>query len=77
MWLCRPAALIALAAAWPGWQGGIFGFKLTFSSGLANLVLVTEVVAIITLAITGALPLRQRRAAAGRPGPGPGRPAAA
>jgi hypothetical protein len=39
---------------------GIFGFKLTFSSGLANLVLVIEIVAIIMLALTGALLLRQR-----------------
>ena len=39
---------------------GIFGFKLTFSSGLANLVLVIEIVAIIALAITGALLLRGR-----------------
>ncbi len=32
---------------------GIFGFKLTFSSGLANTVLVIEIVAVILLAITG------------------------
>jgi hypothetical protein len=39
---------------------GIFGFKLTFSSGLANLVLVIEILAIITLALTGAVLLRER-----------------
>jgi hypothetical protein len=32
---------------------GIFGFKLTFSSGLANTVLVIEIAAVILLAITG------------------------
>jgi hypothetical protein len=31
---------------------GIFGFKLTFTSGLANTVLVIEVAAVILLAIT-------------------------
>ena len=50
---------------------GIFGFKLTFSSGLANLVLVIEIVAIIALAITGALLLR-RRLAVSSPPPLPG-----
>jgi hypothetical protein len=39
---------------------GIFGFHLTFSSGLANVVLVIEILAIIALAITGALLLRGR-----------------
>jgi hypothetical protein len=34
---------------------GIFGFKLTFSSGLANTVLVIEIVAVVMLAITGLL----------------------
>jgi hypothetical protein len=34
---------------------GIFGFKLTFTSGLANTVLVIEIVAVIMLAITGGL----------------------
>jgi hypothetical protein len=43
---------------------GIFGFKLTFSSGLANLVLVIEIVAILMLAITGAVLLRRRGSAA-------------
>ena len=43
---------------------GIFGFKLTFTSGLANTVLVIEIVAIIALAITGALLLRRRGSAA-------------
>jgi hypothetical protein len=32
---------------------GIFGFKLTFTSGLANTVLVIEIVAVVMLAITG------------------------
>jgi hypothetical protein len=32
---------------------GIFGFKLTFSSGLANTVLIIEIAAVILLAITG------------------------
>lgn len=34
---------------------GIFGFKLTFSSGLANTVLIIEIVAVVLLAITAAL----------------------
>jgi hypothetical protein len=37
---------------------GIFGFKLTFTSGLANTVLIVEVAAVILLAITGLLMLR-------------------
>jgi hypothetical protein len=95
-----PTVVIAVAAAWLGWQGwwelsefgvarsvdasrfqlagpvvlgfvlvvflartvGIFGFKLPYSTGLANLVLVIEIVAIIALAITGALLLRRRLA---------------
>jgi hypothetical protein len=32
---------------------GIFGFKLTFTSGLANTVLIIEIAAVILLAITG------------------------
>jgi hypothetical protein len=32
---------------------GIFGFKLTFTSGLANTVLVIEIVAVVLLAVTG------------------------
>jgi hypothetical protein len=32
---------------------GIFGFKLTFSSGLSNTVLIIEIVAVVLLAITG------------------------
>ncbi len=32
---------------------GIFGFKLTFSSGLATTVLVVEIAAVVLLAITG------------------------
>jgi hypothetical protein len=39
---------------------GIFGFKLTFSSGLANTVLVVEVAGVILLALTGWLQLRRR-----------------
>jgi len=37
---------------------GIFGFKLTFTSGLANTVLVIEIAAVILLAITGWLTRR-------------------
>jgi hypothetical protein len=39
---------------------GIFGFKLTFSSGLANTVLVIEIVAVVMLALTGVMLLRRR-----------------
>jgi hypothetical protein len=39
---------------------GIFGFKLPFSSGLANTVVIIEAVAVITLSITGALLWRRR-----------------
>jgi hypothetical protein len=38
---------------------GIFGFRLTFSSGLANAVLVVEVAAVILLAITGVRMVRR------------------
>jgi hypothetical protein len=38
---------------------GIFGFKLTFSSGLADTVLVVEVAGVIMLALTGWLQLRR------------------
>jgi hypothetical protein len=34
---------------------GIFGFKLTFTSGLANTVLIIEIAAVILLAITALL----------------------
>jgi ABC-type uncharacterized transport system permease subunit len=37
---------------------GIFGFKLTFSSGLANTVLIVEIAGVILLAITAGLMLR-------------------
>ena len=37
---------------------GLFGFKLGFSSGLANTVLVIEIVAEVLLAITGLVPRR-------------------
>jgi hypothetical protein len=37
---------------------GLFGFKLTFTSGLAATVLVIEIVAIVLLAITALLKLR-------------------
>jgi hypothetical protein len=40
---------------------GIFGFKLTFSSGLAYTVLVVEAAGVIMLALTGWLQLRRRR----------------
>lgn len=39
---------------------GLFGFKLTFTSGLATTVLVIEIMAIVTLALTGALLIRHR-----------------
>jgi hypothetical protein len=39
---------------------GIFGFKLTFSSGLANTVLIIEAVAVVLLAMTAAMILRRR-----------------
>ena len=32
---------------------GLFGFKPGFSSGLANTVLVIEIVAVVMLAVTG------------------------
>ena len=38
---------------------GIFGFKLTFSSGLADTVLVVEVAGVIMLALAGWLQLRR------------------
>lgn len=38
---------------------GIFGFKLMFSSGLANTVLVVEIVAVVLLAVSAALLLRR------------------
>jgi hypothetical protein len=40
---------------------GIFGFKLTFSSGLAYTVLVVEAAAVVLLAVTAWLQLAQRR----------------
>jgi putative Ca2+/H+ antiporter (TMEM165/GDT1 family) len=40
---------------------GIFGFKLTFSSGLAYTVLVVEGAAVVLLALTAWLQLAQRR----------------
>lgn len=39
---------------------GLFGFTLGFSSGLANVVLAIEVVAVVSLATTGAVLLRRR-----------------
>jgi hypothetical protein len=39
---------------------GIFGFKLPFSSGLANTVVIIEAVAVVTLSLTGALLWRRR-----------------
>jgi hypothetical protein len=58
--------VLVVAAAWLLMAGtivgfilagsvGIFGFKLTFISGLANTVLIIEIVAVIMLAITGLL----------------------
>ena len=40
---------------------GIFGFKLTFSSGLAYTVLVVEAAAVVLLAVTAWLQLARRR----------------
>jgi hypothetical protein len=40
---------------------GIFGFRLTFSSGLANAVLVVEAAAILMLLVTAALLVRRGR----------------
>jgi hypothetical protein len=39
---------------------GIFGFHLTFSSGLAYTVLIVEAAAVVLLALTGWLRLKQR-----------------
>ncbi len=39
---------------------GIFGFHLTFSSGLAYTVLVVEAAGLVMLALTGGLQLRRR-----------------
>ena len=58
--------VLVVAAAWLLMAGtivgfvlarsvGIFGFKLTFISGLANTVLIIEIVAVVMLAITGLL----------------------
>jgi hypothetical protein len=41
---------------------GIFGFKLTFTSGLASTVLIIEIAAVILLAITGWLMRRSSQA---------------
>ena len=62
--------LLVVAAAWLLMAGtiagfilartvGIFGFKLTFSTGLANTVLIIEAAALIMLALTGLLMRRQ------------------
>jgi len=64
--------ILVVAAAWLLMAGtivgfilarsvGIFGFKLTFTSGLANTVLIIEIVAVVLLAITAAL-MRPSRA---------------
>jgi hypothetical protein len=58
--------LLVVAAAWLLMAGtivgfllarsvGIFGFKLTFTTGLANTVLIVEIAGVIMLAITGLL----------------------
>jgi hypothetical protein len=65
--------LLVVAAAWLLMAGtivgfilartvGIFGFKLTFSTGLANTVLIVEAAALIMLAITGMVKVRSSRA---------------
>jgi len=64
--------LLAVAAAWLLMAGtivgfilartvGIFGFKLTFSTGLANTVLIVEAAALIMLTITGVVKARAAR----------------
>jgi hypothetical protein len=40
---------------------GIFGFRLTFSSGLANAVLIVEAAAILMLSVTAAILVRRSR----------------
>ncbi len=58
--------VLVVAAAWLLMAGtivgfllarsvGIFGFKLTFTTGLANTVLIVEIAGVIMLAITGLL----------------------
>jgi hypothetical protein len=65
--------LLVIAAAWLLMAGtivgfilartvGIFGFKLTFSTGLANTVLIVEAAALVMLAITGMVKVRSSRA---------------
>ncbi len=59
-WLIVVAASLALMAGtivgfFLARSIGIFGFKLTFTSGLANMVLIIEIAAVIMLAITGLL----------------------
>ena len=67
--------LLAVAAAWLLMAGtivgfilartvGIFGFKLTFSTGLANTVLIVEAAALIMLTITGMVKVRSSRSRA-------------
>jgi hypothetical protein len=59
--------LLAVAAAWllmAGTMVGIFGFKLTFSTGLANTVLIVEAAALIMLTITGMVKVRSSRSRA-------------
>jgi hypothetical protein len=66
--------VLVVAAAWLLMAGtivgfilartvGIFGFKLTFSTGLANTVLIVEAAGLVLLAVTGLL---MRRPAARR-----------
>jgi hypothetical protein len=45
---------------------GTFGFHLTFSTGLANAVLVVEAVAILTLLLTAAILVRSSTPPAAR-----------
>ncbi len=63
--------LLAIAASWLLMAGtivgfilartvGIFGFKLTFSTGLANTVLIVEAAAVVLLTLTGLVKLRSR-----------------
>ncbi len=61
------AALVLMAGTIGGFilvrTVGLFGFRLTFTSGLAYTVLIVEIVAVAALALTGALLLRGREQA--------------
>jgi hypothetical protein len=62
------AALALMAGTITGFilvrSAGLFGFHLTFTSGLAATVIVVEIAAVLALASTGVLLLRCRAQAA-------------